>query len=372
MFNIPFTKVYETRQISAENPTGERGKAGIWDKNHPELTMDHGKGLKVHPFLTLEPGETAVLADIEGPGCINEFFITTEHIYLSELVLRIYWDDEEFPSVQSPLGSFFANGFDEHKHAVNSLPVVALPRNAYSCYWQMPFRKRARVTLTHDGTDKVQVIAYRILYKLQDVSEDAMYFHAQYRRSMTDEEHPVYTIADNINGSGYYVGTYLAWNSLYSGWWGEGEVKFYIDEDTVHPSMADNGTEDYFGGSFGFSDFNTGFESNHEQTYSTNFLGFPLAVIGSNNSGRKFSLYRWHMYDAIGFQNKLKVTVDTLGWWPVRDVSCAGMSPDILGKRSRPGYRPIAEDISSVAYWYQHEDHAPFDEIVPVDKRWDR
>lgn len=372
MFDIPFSKVYETRQISAENPTGEPGNACRWDKNNPELTMDYGKGRKVHPFLQIEPRQTITLADIEGPGCIDEFFITTEHQYLSELVLRIYWDDEETPSVESPLGCFFANGFDTYKHEVNSLPVVALPRNAYSCYWQMPFRKRARVTLTHDGDNKIMVIAYRILYKLREIPSDTMYFHAQYRRSTTNVENPTYTIVDNIVGKGYYVGTYLAWNSLSSDWWGEGEVKFYIDGDDEYPSMADNGTEDYFGGSFGFSQFNSGNEANDEQTYSTAFLGFPLAVKNTCNSGRKFSLYRWHLNDCIGFQRELKVTVDTLGWWPVQDNESAVKSPNLLGKRTRPGYRPLSEDISSVAYWYQYENHKPFEKIISVENRWDR
>ncbi len=351
---LPFQGARVTRQISAENPTGEPGGACRWDEAHPENTIDQGQGLKVHPFLSLQPGECATLADIQGPGCINECFITTDHRYSSELVLRIYWDDEPSPSVECPLGAFFANGFDEDKHPVHSQPVVVLPRNAYNCYWQMPFRRRAKMTLTNDGESNIGCVAYRVLYQLYELPDDVMYFHAQYRRSVTTPEDPTYTIIDGISGAGCYVGTYLAWNSLNSSWWGEGEVKFYIDGDGSYPTMADNGTEDYFGGSFGFSPFNSDLGGNAEQTYSTAYLGMPLAKLDNTMGGRRYSLYRWHIMDSIGFFHQLRVTVDTLGWW------------------RKKGLRPLGEDIASVAYWYQYENHAPFPPLPSVEKRWDR
>ncbi len=352
--DLPFSPVRITRQISAENPDGSPGGACRWDKNHPEQTIDQGQGRKVHPFLQLSAGETKTLAEIEGPGCINEFFITTDHTYLSELVLRIYWDGEDAPSVEVPLGMFFANGFDEDKHPVNSLPVVALPRNAYSCYWQMPFYRRAKVTLTNESEQFVGCIAYRILYQLYELPAGSLYFHAQYRRTKTTLEHPVYTILDGVRGEGYYVGTYLAWNALNSSWWGEGEVKFYLDGDGEYPTMADNGTEDYFGGSFGFSPFNTDLAGNAEQTFSTPFLGMPLAKLGNSSGTRRYSLYRWHLYDSIGFFRDIRVTVDTLGWW------------------RKPGLRPLEEEISSVAYWYQKEPHIPYPALPSAEARWDR
>lgn len=351
---LPFADIYPTFQVSAENLTGQKGGACHWDVAHPEDTLDRGKSLKVHPFLSLEPGETKVLAELTGPGCINEFFITTDYVYESELILRIYWDDEETPSVETPLGMFFANGFDEDKHLVNSIPVVVLPRNAYNCYWQMPFCRRARITLTHQGDKPIGCVAYRVLYKQQPLPQTVLYFHAQYRRSATTLEHPTYTIAADIYGKGCYVGTYLAWNALNSSWWGEGEVKFYIDGDGDTPTMADNGTEDYFGGSFGFSPFNSSLCGNAEQTFSTPYLGMPLARPDSNMGTRRFSLYRWHIEDSIGFFSDLCVTVDTLGWW------------------RQPGLRPLAEEISSVAYWYQVEPHGPFPQLPTVEARWDR
>lgn len=142
---LPFAHGIPTRQISAENPTGEKGRACTWDPvlgdpmlPHAHVALDMGRGWKVRPFITLDPGETNVLADIQGPGCINEFFITAATDRLSELVLRIYWDDEQTPSVECPLGAFFAMGHDDHRHGVNSVPVIVAPRNACNCYWQMP------------------------------------------------------------------------------------------------------------------------------------------------------------------------------------------------------------------------------------------
>lgn len=349
---LPYIGGRITRQISAENPTGEPAGACRWSR--PEETLDGGKGWKVHPFLKIKAGETKVLAQIDGAGCITEFFITTDHQTLSELILRMYWDGEDTPSVEAPLGAFFCNGFDMLKHAVHSTPIVALPRNAYSSYWQMPFRKKALITLTHEGETDIGCIAYRVLYQLYPIHETAMYFHACYRRAMTTPENPVYTILDSAVGEGCYVGTYIAWNSLSSSWWGEGEVKFYIDGDDGYPSMADNGTEDYFGGSFGFSPFNTDQCGDNEQTFSTAFLGMPMAYVNNPAGGRKYSLYRWHIYDNIGFRKKLRVTVDTLGWW------------------RKQGFRPLAEDISSAAYWYQREPHALFAPLPALEERWDR
>ncbi len=357
---LPFVHGIATRQISAENPTGEKGKACLWDPDpsnpvlpHSHVAQDMGRGWKVHPFITLDPGETAILADINGPGCINEFFITAATSRLSELVLRIYWDNEESPSVECPLGAFFAMGHDDHRHGVNSIPVIVAPRNACSCYWQMPFRKAARMTLSHEGQQKIGCVAYRVLYKLYPVPEDASYFHAQFRQARTSLEQPLYTIVDGIKGRGVYVGTYLAWNALSSDWWGEGEVKFYIDGDGEFPTMADNGTEDYFGGSFGFSPYTSDYAWNHEQEFCTPYFGMPLACLTDQTSVRKFSLYRWHLYDSIGFEKDLKVQVQTIG---VR----------------HDRYRPLDEDIASVAFFYQLEPHAPYPLLPFYQRRWER
>lgn len=358
---LPYSTGIDTRQISAENPTGEKGGACKWvpDASNPDLAhsgaaSDLGRGWKVRPFIRVKAGETVILADINGPGCINEFFITSDYPNLSELVLRFYWDNEAIPSIETPVGAFFAMGHDSAPHKVSSLPVAVAPYRGCSCYWQMPFRKHARITLTHEGSKDVNVVAYRVLYKLHDIPDDAAYFHAQYRRSLSTREYPEHIILDGVKGKGLYVGTYLAWNALSTGWWGEGEVKFYIDGDTEFPSLCDNGTEDYFGGAWNFGSFNPAKPEDLEQEFNTPFLGMPLAKSENSKGPRKFSLYRWHILDSIGFKSDLKVTVQTLGWWP-------------NGK-----YQPLTEDVASVAYWYQMEPHNEFPAFPKINERWDR
>ncbi len=349
-----------TRQISAENPTGEKGAACRWEPNplDPNLpfsgsSVNLGKGWKVRPFIKVAPRETVTLMDIQGCGSIRELFFTSDYRRLSELVLRFYWDDEAAPSVECPVGAFFAMGHDDAHHQVQSIPVQVAPRAGLNCYWRMPFRKSARITLTHEGDEPFGLVAYRILYKLHEVAQNTAYFHAQYRHAVTSREYPVYTILDGARGVGSYVGTYLAWTALQSDWWGEGEVKFYLDGDADQPSMADNGTEDYFGGSFGFSPFNSDECWNNEQTFCCPYFGMPLARLNSANGPRKYSLYRWHMEDSIGFQQDIRVEVQTLG---------------LLNH----SYRPLSEDIASVAYWYQREPHAAFPPLEYVDARRSR
>jgi hypothetical protein len=344
--DLPFQAGVTTRQISAENPTGDKGKACIWDPNpddpnlrHSKPAMDLGRGWKVRPFISVLAGETAVLADIQGPACINQVWITSDYPSYRQLVLRIYWDDEVEPSVEVPLGDFFAMGHDSAPHLVNSLPVVVGPYRGCGCFWQMPFRKACRITLQNEGTQDANIVAYKVLYKTQEVTEDAAYFHAQWRRSRTLPKHPEHVIIDNLQGRGVYVGTYLAWTALSPGWWGEGEVKFFIDGDTEFPTIADNGTEDYFGGAWCFyQDPKTPVE----QEFSFPYSGCPLARNNDPQAPRRFSLYRWHLLDSIGFCQDLRVTVQALGW------------------QSNRKYLPLADDIASVGYWYQLEPHSKF------------
>jgi hypothetical protein len=355
---LPYQTGVITRQISAENPTGEKGKACSWEPNpqdpdlvHSWVAADLGKGWKVRPFIKVKAGETVLLADIAGPGVINQFFITSDLALYRNLVLRFYWDDEVEPSIETPMGDFFAMGHDASPHTVNSLPVVVGPFRACQSYWQMPFRKRARITLHNEGSQDANVVAYKILYKEQPVSDDAAYFHAQWRRSMTRREYPEHIILDGVKGKGLYVGTALAWLSFSRGWWGEGEVKFYLDGDRDLPTLADNGTEDYFGGAWAFS---KDAKMTGEQVFNSPYSGLPLACVDDPQGPRRFSLYRWHLLDSIGFSEDIRVTVQTLGIWPD-------------GK-----YEPLTDDIASVAYWYQNEPHASFPKLPGIRERWGR
>jgi len=350
---LPMQMGVETRQISGENPTGEKGKACLWAPNpsdpflvHSDKAVDLGRGWKVRPFIGVKAGETVTLADIEGPGCINEIFLTSDIANYGALVVRMYWDNEATPSVEAPMGAFFAMGHDAHPHTVNSLPVAVNAQRALNCYWQMPFRKHARITLTNESPTNARIVAYRILYKLIDVPADAGYFHAQWRRAKTTLDWPEHTIVDGIKGHGLYVGTYLAWTTFDYGWWGEGEVKFYVDGDGEFPTMADNGTEDYFGGAWGFAD-----DDGNETVFNTPFLGMPLRT-KKTIIPRHFSLYRWHLLDSIGFKKDFKATVQALAFDnPTRK------------------YRKLQDIIASVAYWYQTEPHAAFPKWPALDER---
>jgi hypothetical protein len=333
----------ETRSISAENPTGEKGggaKAEVPDERHPSSML--GKGWKVRPCITLEPGTTTVLADVEGPGIIQHIWITVDPKAYRETVLRMYWDGEETPSVEVPLGDFFANGHGL-RYNVNSLPVAVNPSGGFNSYWPMPFSRRARLTIESQHPQPIEGFFYQITYTLTGVPEHAARFHAQWRRSLTSREYPVHIILNGIHGQGHYVGTFLAWSQMSNGWWGEGEIKFFMDGDDEHPTICGTGTEDYFGGAWGFEG----------QTYSTPFLGYPLYRKVEGEIPRH-GLYRWHVMDPIRFQRDLKVTIQALGWWP-------------HGK-----FQPLTDDIASVGYWYQAEPHAAFPVLPAIHNRWSR
>lgn len=338
---LPLMKAAKTRSISAENPTGEPGGGAKAEpgQDHPASAL--GKGWKVRPCINIQSGETATLADIVGPGAIQHIWITGGEVIQRNCLLRMYWDDEEQPSVEAPVGDFFACGHGV-RYKVSSLPVAVNPSGAFNSYWPMPFRKRARITVENQHSQAVGGFFYQITYALGDIEPEAAYFHAQWRRAMSSRERPEHVILDGAKGRGHYVGTFLAWEQLSDGWWGEGEIKFYMDGDTEYPTICGTGTEDYFGGAWGFQD-----------TYSTAFLGYPY---WRQEGGKipKHCIYRWHVLDPIRFERELKVTIQALGWWPG-------------GK-----FQPLTDDIASMAYWYQEEPHAPFPAMLPVQARWPR
>ena len=328
-----------TRSISPENFTGEKGRGGMaTEGTGAAAARDLGQGWKVSPNVHIEPGTTFVLAEIEGSGAIQQIWMTpTGNWRLS--ILRIYWDGEKNPSVEVPVGDFFANGWGKYAH-VNSIPVCVNPGSAFNCYWEMPFRKSCRITM-ENLDEKRMALYYQVNYTLTDVPPDAAYFHAQFRRTNPLPYKDVYTILDGVKGWGHYVGTYMCWGSNNSGWWGEGEIKFYLDGDDEFPTICGTGTEDYFCGSYGFV------ADKEYREYTTAYAGMPQVIKpdGLWNSQQRFGLYRWHIMDPVRFEEDLKVTMQALGW--------------------RPGgrYLPLQDDISSVAFWYQTEPHAPFPQL---------
>jgi hypothetical protein len=360
--SLPFLTKSQTRSVCPENPTGEKGKGGMAVPNpqDPKLPFsaaarDLGRGWKVSPFVKPRAGETITIMDVEGPGIIQHIWMATETDWKGNgraCVLRFYWDGEETPSIEAPMTDFFAVGHDRMA-PVTSLPVVVNPLAALNCYWPMPFRKRCRVTFTNDNHRDLGLLTYQITYALTDVPDNAGCFHAQWRRAMTDRENPDYTIVDGIKGRGRYAGTFLAWTQLSEEWFGEGEVKFYIDGDRDFPTICGTGTEDYFGASYGFPKLYSG-------PYSGCTLApFPPHTVDGNYTfpgPPKWSLYRWHIMDPVCFDKDLRLTIQALGWW--------------MDKSGR--YQPLEEDIASVAYWYQTEPHAPFPPLPGVMQRWPR
>ena len=321
----------KTRSISPENFTGEKGKGGMaTEGTGARCARDLGQGWKISPSVVIKAGETFTLADIDGPGAIQQIWMTPTGNWRFS-ILRIYWDGQEHPSVECPVGDFFACGWGKYAQ-LSSLAVCVNPGSAFNCYWEMPFRKKCVITMTNIA-DEDMVLYYQINYTLTDVPDDCAYFHASFRRVNPLPYKEVYTILDNVQGQGQYVGTYLAWGVNNTGWWGEGEIKFYIDGDKDFPTICGTGTEDYFCGSYNFENQ----ETHQYQTFSTPYSGLHQVIKpdGVYKSQMRFGMYRWHITDPIRFEKDLKVTIQALGW------------------RSGGRYLPLQDDISSVAYWYQ-------------------
>ena len=343
MGNLPMLSKAKTRSISAENFTGEKGKAGMsTDGPAKNAARDLGQGWKVSPYVIIKSGETFNLADIQGPGAIQQIWMTPAGNW-RYCIVRIYWDGETEPSVECPVGDFFACGWGKYAQ-VTSLPICVNPGSAFNCYWEMPFRKSCRITFQNIAEDQM-VLYYQINYTLTEVPKDAAYFHAQFRRTNPVKYRDVYTILDGVKGWGQYVGTYICWGQNNNGWWGEGEVKFYIDGDTKFPTICGTGTEDYFCGSYGFM------ADGQYKEYTTPYAGMPQVIRpdGLYSANTRFGLYRWHIMDPVRFDEDLKITIQALGW------------------RSGTRYLPLQDDISSVAFWYQTEPHGKFPKLPDKD-----
>lgn len=339
--NLTLKKNIRSFSVSPENPTGNKGAgamATLENGSAANAARELGFGWKVNPFIVLKSGETATLADIKGQGAIKHFWITDSAKYGRQLILRIYFDGASRPAVEAPLSDFFANADNMEYRQINSLAICYNPRKGMNCYFEMPYFKGFRVELENLGVSDANVY-YQIDCEEKEISQDSLYFHAQFRRVNPLPYKEVYTILDNVKGNGLYVGTYLHWGVKSNGWWGEGEIKFYIDGDKEFPSICGTGTEDYFCGAYNF-DINGNFTE-----FSTPYSGLSKVghTDGSYRSQRYFDMYRWHITDPIYFKEDLRVTIQALGW------------------RSEGRYHPLQDDISSVAYWYSDnlEDEYP-------------
>ncbi len=335
--NLSRLSTARTRSISPENRNGGKGEGGrSTDGTGARFARDLGVGWKISPSLVVGPGERIDIADAEGEGVIQHIWMTPTGRWRNT-ILRFHWDGSPSPSVECPIGDFFACGWGEFAPLV-SQAVCVNPGSAFNCYWPMPFRKGFRIEV-ENRDDEPMVLFYQIDFALTDVPGDAAYFHAQFRRSNPLPYAVPHTILDGVRGAGQYVGTYLAWGSNSDGWWGEGEVKFYLDGDEW-PTICGTGTEDYFCGSYNFEDKRI----RQYREFCTPYAGLPqvLRPDGVYRSQQRFGLYRWHIPDPIRFASDLRVTVQALGW------------------RSGERYLPLRDDIASTAFWYQTLPAAPF------------
>jgi hypothetical protein len=349
--NLPLLSDAETRWVTAENVFGEKGAgamAEVSDTPQPEVeklgqewhkleaARDLGRGYKVRPYTRISPGRTAPLMDLAGPGAIQHFWLTTDAKRLRDLILRMYWDGEETPSVETPLGDFFCNGWDSRVD-VCAVPISVNPTAGFNCYLPMPFRTRARVTLENRSPGDEATVYYCLACALADPGADAAYLHATFRRSNPLTPGEPHVILDGVRGRGQYVGAYLTWQQNASGWWGEGEVKMYLDGDEAFPTIVGTGTEDYFGGAWGF-----------RRNFCAPFAGYPEGS-SDDRPGNRHGLYRFHVLDPVRFREDIRVTMDAIGW------------------RSEGRYLPLADDIASVAWWYQREPHKPLPQLGDRD-----
>ncbi|HVW15935.1 MAG TPA: glycoside hydrolase family 172 protein [Mucilaginibacter sp.] len=344
----------KTRSISPENFNGEKGKGGMATTGTGAgPSRDLGQKWKVSPSVVIKKHTTFTIAEIDGPGAIQHIWMTPTGNWRYSII-RFYWDDETEPSVEVPVGDFFCMGWGKYA-PVTSLAVVVNPGSGLNCYWPMPFRKKCRITM-ENLDNKDMVLYYQVDYTLTDVPKDAGYFHAQFRRVNPLPYKKDYVLVDSIRGKGQYVGTYMAYGSNKNGWWGEGEIKFFMDGDTEYPTINGTGTEDYFNGAYDFDSETlnkaTGQMESQYTEFSGPYTGLPQVIRGDGhyNIAQRFGLYRWHIMDPIRFDKDLKVTIQDLGW------------------HADGRYMPLQDDIASVVYWYQSEPHTPFPKLPAKDQ----
>ncbi len=329
-------KPQEGRSMRATS-TFRQGSDGKYDsKAFPKGDLEERSN---SDNFRVAPGATHVLMDVKGPGTITHMWMTflgpeiqdwakSGSANHQEMLLRIYWDGSKRPAIEAPVGDFFANGFGKRSEVI-SLPVLVEDADSYNCFWNMPFRKSARVEIVNQSEKPINLLYYNIDWIKKDrISNDTPYFYAQYRQEYPVQHGKDYVILDT-KGKGHYVGTVLNVRTRSPMWFGEGDEKIYVEGED-HASIWGTGTEDYFLSAWGL------------KKTSTPYFGVPYfdqwGIVGGHTSA-----YRWHLNDPIVFQKGLKVTMEHFGW----------MSPDENPKGVTNSWNEREDDYSSVAYWYQ-------------------
>jgi hypothetical protein len=342
-----FTLALAATHLSAQSPTGnplsgletlkdfEARRASSSDVNWQNGNAD---------ARPIAPGDTLALAELDGPGIITHIWFTIAHdapYYSRLLTLRIYWDGEEHPSVECPVGDFFGIGHGVDKPFV-SIPIrVSSDGRARNCYWPMPFRKSARLTVTNESDQRCGAFYYYIDWqKHKSLPNDRAYFHAMYRQEYPCVMGRNYLLAD-LEGRGHYVGTIQSVYHSSAGWYGEGDDFFFIDGGT-EPQLRGTGTEDYFCDAWGF------------RQQDGPFYGTPLWE--GYNTGDRGTAYRFHIADPVPFRQSLRVEIEHKG---------SQSFPDGTGS----GFIEREDLMSSVALWYQVEPHKPWPALPPGPER---
>jgi len=310
-------------------------------------------------FRKIAPGETLALLDDSGPGVITHIWITiasSEKYHLKKLVLRMYWDDEASPSVEAPIGDFFGLGLGDY-FLFESTPLSVASDKALNCFFPMPFRRRARITVSNDGKEEVDAFYFNIDYQalIKDLPANTVYFHAQYRQATPakgwtnqweSNDAAAVNAKKNLDGQnnyvwleatgqGHFVGVTMSVLQNQDGWWGEGDDMFFVDGEK-RPSINGTGSEDYFLGAWNFGD--------HPFSYAL----FGAPVKGSESAGGRSSVYRFHLDSPIPFTKALRATIE----------------------HGHANHR--SDNFFSVAYWYQNEPHATFPVLPSVEERLPR
>jgi hypothetical protein len=310
-------------------------------------------------YRKIASGQTLTVLDVDGPATLTHIWITLsspESYHLKKLVLRMYWDHETAPSVETPLGDFFGLGLGDYYVWESELLSVAHKR-ALNSFFPMPFQNHALITVTNEGQEAVDAFYFNLDYRAEShpLPQGTLYFHAQFRQAQPNHGwtndwknngDPRVNDAKNLDGKdnyvwmeatgqGHYVGVTMSILQNQDYWWGEGDDMFFIDGDP-HPSITGTGSEDYFLGAYDFG----------EHSFSYRLFGAP--VKGEERAGSRSSVYRFHLDSPITFTKSLRATIE----------------------HGHANHR--SDNFYSVAYWYQTEPHAQFPALPPVDQRLPR
>ena len=355
LFLIPF---FALLSCTDRQNTPDLGLASI-EKGRSSAVSSHAPtaGSNADRIKYINPGETTEIAKIKGPAIINHIWLTFNEsrpnwlepkgsANHAEIVLRIYWDNESEPAVESPLGDFFAAGFGKRTE-MRSLPVVVEGGDGYNCFWTMPFRKEARITVTNEGEKAVRSFYYQIDYtEVDHLPGNTGYFYAQYKQEFPEKTGDDYLVLE-AEGRGHYIGTVMSVRSRSPYWFGEGDAKFYIDGEQ-EPSIWGTGTEDYFLSAWGL---NKGLYPYFGCTYKS--------MDSEEDLGVRFTLYRWHIADPIRFNKSLKFKIEHKGW----------ISSDETESGKVDGHVEREDDIATVAFWYQEGRAKRFTTLPPYKER---